>query len=152
MRTSSFLFAGLLAIGTLPAIAQNQPGAHFIENWDLDENGSVSMEEARERRGDIFTTFDTNEDDILTADEYVQFDEAREADMKENGIGQMQGQGKGQGMGQHGAAMAMTLENADLNGDGEVTRAEFLEGSDLWFPQQDRNGDGLLTSDDFGRM
>ncbi|MCK8464257.1 EF-hand domain-containing protein [Aliiroseovarius sp. S1339] len=168
MRKTSLLVASIAIALALPAIAQNQPGAHFLENWDLDENGSVSIEEVRERRGDIFTTFDTSEDDILTADEYVQFDEAREADMQEHGIaqgkgmgqgggkgmGQGKGQGKGggQGMGQQNAAMSMALENADLNGDGEVTRAEFLEGVDLWFPQQDRNGDGVLTAEDFGRM
>ena len=150
MRKSSLLVASIAIAMALPAIAQNQPGAHFIENWDLDENGFVSIEEARERRGDIFTTFDTNEDDILTADEYVQFDEAREADMQENRIGE--GKVMGKGMGEQGPAMSMTLENADLDGDGEVTRAEFLDGVDLWFPQQDRNGDGILTMDDFGRM
>lgn len=156
MHTSSILAATLAVVLSFPAIAQNQPGAHFIENWDLDENGSVSIEEARERRGDIFTTFDANDDGVLTAEEYVMFDEAREADMQANSIGQMngggQGKGMGFGMGDHGAAMSMTRQNADLDGDGRVTRDEFLAGVDLWFPQQDRNGDGLLTQDDFGRM
>ncbi|MDE9451235.1 EF-hand domain-containing protein [Aliiroseovarius sp. Z3] len=159
MHKSSLLAAGIAIAVALPSFAQNQPGAHFLENWDLDENGSVTLEEAKERRGDIFTTFDTNEDDILTADEYVQFDEAREADMKENNIGQGSRQGKArnsqgmkQVMGEHGAAMSMTLENADLNGDGEVTREEFLAGVDPWFALQDRNGDKVLTTEDFARM
>lgn len=93
-KTTPFLATAALVIA-LPALAQNQPGAHFIEMWDLDENGSVSIEEARERRGDISNTFDANDDGVLSAEDYVLFDEAREADMKEHGIGQGGGQGKG---------------------------------------------------------
>lgn len=159
MRKSTPLLTAITVAIALPALAQNQPGAHFIENWDLDENGSVSIEEARERRGDIFTTFDANDDNVLTAEEYVMFDEAREADMKEHGIGQGQGSGKGhnqgkgmgQGQSEHGAANSMSRQNADQNGDGVVTREEFIAGVDAWFPRQDRNGDGQLTTDDFGR-
>ncbi|NDW53131.1 EF-hand domain-containing protein [Aliiroseovarius sp. PrR006] len=166
-KTTPFLATAALVFA-LPALAQNQPGAHFIEMWDLDENGSVSIEEARERRGDIFHTFDADDDGVLSAEDYVLFDEAREADMKEHGIGQGggqgqgkgqgQGQGKGQGkgkrqgMGEHSAAMSMTRENADLDGDGQVTREEFLAGVDLWFPKQDRNGDGVISQEDFGRQ
>ena len=55
MRKTTPILATAALVFALPALAQNQPGAHFIEMWDLDENGSVSIEEARERRGDIFT-------------------------------------------------------------------------------------------------
>ncbi|WP_298561075.1 EF-hand domain-containing protein [uncultured Aliiroseovarius sp.] len=162
-KTTPFLATAALVIA-LPALAQNQPGAHFIEMWDLDENGSVSIEEARERRGDIFTTFDADDDGVLSAEDYVLFDEAREADMKEHGIGKGQGNGQGQGkgkghgqgqglgMGEHSAAMSMTRANADLDGDGKVTREEFIAGVDLWFPKQDRNGDGVISAEDFGRQ
>lgn len=158
MRKTTPLLATATLVIALPALAQNQPGAHFIEMWDLDENGTVSIEEVRERRGDIFTTFDTDDDGVLSAEDYVLFDEAREADMKEHGFGQGQGggkgqgQGKGQGMGEHSAAMSMTRENADINGDGQVTREEFIAGVDAWFPKQDRNGDGVISQEDFGRQ
>lgn len=166
MRKTTFILSTAALAFALPALAENQPGAHFIEMWDLDENGSVSIEEARERRGDIFTTFDADDDGVLSAEDYVMFDEAREADMKEHGIGKGQGQGKGQGkghgqgkgkgmgqgMGEHSAAMSMTRENADLDGDGQVTREEFIAGVDIWFPKQDRNGDGVISKEDFGRM
>ena len=152
MRKTTPILAAAALLIALPALAQNQPGAHFIEMWDLDENGSVSIEEARERRGDIFHTFDADDDGILSAEDYVMFDEAREADMKEHGIGKGHGQGQGQAMGEHSAAMSMTRENADLDGDGQVTREEFITGVDLWFPKQDRNGDGVISAEDFGRQ
>ncbi|MCI2400577.1 hypothetical protein [Aliiroseovarius subalbicans] len=186
MKRALTLTTAMIVALALPAMAENVPGAHFIENWDLDESGGVTLEEARERRGDIFTTFDADEDGIMSDEEYDMFDEAREADMKENGIGQgmgqggngqgqnqgqgqKQGQGQGKGMGQgkgqghgkgqgqgggmgpHSAAMAMTRQNADTNGDGTVTREEFVAGTDAWFVKQDRNGDGTITAEDFGR-
>ena len=33
----------------------------------------------------------------------------------------------------------------------QVTREEFQQTLDPWLTRQDRNGDGVLTPDDFGR-
>ncbi len=146
-----FLLATALALPALalPALAQQgQPGAHFIENWDLDEDGKVSLAEATERRDDIFTTFDENEDDRLNAEEYAAFDAARAADM----AGQP-GHGKG-GQGRNGmrkVQQGMQRQFNDANGDGLVTRQEFLARVPAWFKTMDRSADGAITTDDFGR-
>ena len=130
------------ALMPIAAFAQDTPGSHFVENWDLDGNGSVSSEEITERRGDIFVMFDQDEDGMLSAEEYVLFDETRAADM-ENNAG---GHGKGGDLMQEG----LTLGFNDTDADGKVSKEEFVSNSAAWFTQIDRNGDAMITSADFG--
>ena len=130
------------ALMPIAAFAQDTPGTHFVENWDLDGNGSVSAEEITERRGDIFTMFDQDEDGMLSAEEYVLFDETRAADMENNSVGH----GKGGDRMQEG----LTLGFNDTDADGQVSKEEFVSNSAAWFTQIDRNGDAMITSADFG--
>lgn len=161
--------AALLAL-PLPGFAQPAgPGAHFVENWDFSGDGAVSLEEATERRSDIFASFDENEDGMLDSADYDAFDAARAADMAQNQVGQGgqgggQGGGKGggkgrgkggghgggKGGGQGGPGQTLSREFSDHNGDGLVTLEEFVGGTPGWFAQRDRNGDGVLTVADFG--
>jgi uncharacterized protein (DUF2141 family) len=172
----------LATLAAGPVFAQDQtPGAHFIQNWDADGDGAVSVEEATTRRGDIFTAFDADEDGFLSDEEYALFDEARANDraaMQEgmgqgmgqgngqgNGQGQGQGNGQGQGMGQGmgqgngmgpGMGMGMGAEEGmmrafnDVDGDGRVSRDEFMARVPDWYAMMDRNADGTITTDDFG--
>lgn len=138
---SKRLTAILLACLALPV--QAQPGAHFIENWDLNEDGQVTLAEATERRDDVFVTFDADDDGRIDAGEYKMFDEARAADME--------GQ-NGHGNGPMKTAEAgMHLAYNDVDDDGVVSREEFLARAPDWFAEMDRNGDGVVTTSDFGR-
>ena len=91
MKTLSIVAAALMISGTAALAQQGNPGAHFIENWDLDSNGSVSLEEVIEKRGDVFVTFDADNNGVLSAEEYVAFDEARAADIARMGGGHGKG-------------------------------------------------------------
>lgn len=129
---------------SLPAWAQpDQPGAHFVENWDLDGDGKVDLAELTERRGDVFLSFDSDEDGRLDDEEYAVFDEARANDME----GQ-QGHGRGAMV---RAETGMHKDFNDVDGDGYVTRDEFLGRAPDWFAMMDRNKDNAITTDDFGR-
>lgn len=133
-----FLTAGL-------GLAQGMPGQHFIENWDLDGDGQITLGEAQERRGDVFASFDADEDGVLSAEEYIMFDEARANDMAEN-------------VGAHGnankamqqAVGGMSLEFNDTDGDGRVSLEEFLANTGAWVDMMDKSGDGIVTAADFG--
>lgn len=138
-----FIAPAILALSMpLAAAAEDTPGSHFIENWDLNEDGSVSLEEITERRGDVFFMFDQDENDSLDAEEYVLFDETRAADM-ENNAG---GHGKGGQRMQQG----LTLAFNDTDADGAVSKEEFIANSAAWLAQVDRDNDGVITAADFG--
>jgi hypothetical protein len=135
------LIALLLAT---PVLAQDGPGSHFLSSWDLDGDGSVTLAEATERRGDVFTTFDADGDGSLTAAEYDAFDEARAAHMAE-----MPGNG-GKGKG-NPEEQGMMRGFSDANADGAVSREEFMAKVPDWFAMMDRNADGAVTKADFGQ-
>lgn len=139
---SRVLLTGVVCLATSAALAA--PGAHFIENWDQDGDGIVTLGELESRRDDVFATFDANEDGHLDATEYVYFDEARANDMAENG-------GHGAGGQMKRATHGMTLGFNDLNADGLVSKAEFIGQTGAWLALLDRNESGDVTSDDFGK-
>jgi Ca2+-binding EF-hand superfamily protein len=44
----------------------------------------------------------------------------------------------------------MSLPNSDRDGDGRVSREEFLTGAADWFQALDKDGSGGITLKDFG--
>lgn len=140
--TKITLLALCATLMPLSAMAEQTPGAHFIENWDLDESGVVSLDEITERRGDVFRMFDQDENGVLDAQEYVLFDETRAADMENNAGGHGQGGGRMQ--------VGLTLAFNDVDADGLVSQDEFIDRSQAWVAEVDRDGDGAITSADFG--
>lgn len=137
-----------LALITLatPALSDSHgaaaPGAHFIENWDLDGDGSVTLAEATQKRAEVFTMFDQDEDGQLNSSEYDLFDVTRQADMQANAGGHGKGPMKKINQG-------LMRDYNDTNGDGAVSAAEFADKTAAWFAGIDRNSDGRLTPADF---
>lgn len=146
MKRLTILIAAI-AFGTAVNGGNGQPGAHFIESWDLDEDGQVTQAEVTERRGDIFVTFDEEDDGVLSAQDYVMFDAARASDQEDKGQG---GQGHGGGNAQK-ASVGMELGFNGVDGNGSVSLKEFMNRSVDWFQILDRNQDGVVTTADFGR-
>jgi len=136
------LLATLLTLPLSAFAGEGLPGSHFIENWDLDTNGRVTLEELIEKRGDVFYAFDSDENGEISAEEYVYFDEARKTGIDSQAEAKGTKKGKMQ--------IGMTLTFNDVNGDGAVSREEFLSRTMNWLPVIDRNGSGDVTSEDFG--
>ena len=133
-----------LIVGSSAFAQQGQPGGHFIENWDLNEDGQVSLQEAQEKRTELFFMFDQDENGVLDAAEYTLFDETRQADMDENAGGHKKGP-------MRNVDKCMMRDFNDVNGDGEVSKDEFASKSEDWFMLMDNNSDGVVTTDDFKR-
>lgn len=125
-----------------PALAQQMPGARFLEVWDLDGDGTATLEEMETQRESVFSMFDGDENGLLDAEEYGYFDEARE-----NDVAGQQGPSAKQ---MRRLVDAMSLEANDADGDGQVSRDEFIAGTAAWRDLMDRDGDGAITSADFG--
>lgn len=137
----SHLIAAALALVTTAALAQSTPGERFLESWDLDGDGAATLSELREMRGRVFTAFDSDENGLLSAEEYVYFDEARANDLA--------GYEGGQRERMRSVADGLGLAASDTDADGVVGREEFLAGTDGWFARLDRNGDGVIMLEDF---
>ena len=95
--------AAAVAFGATFAHAQEDSPKIFDE-WDADKDGTISLAEVETRRGDIFASFDADDDGFLVADETRLMDEMRDnqhKDMQGQGTTQHDGMGRGMGMG-HG--------------------------------------------------
>lgn len=161
MKLLTLSAIALLASSSFALAQGGDLGAHFLENWDLDGDGQVTIAEAIEKRDTVFLTFDADDNGVLDNEEYDTFDEARANDVREHGGAQGQGNGNGNGQG-NGKAMgqnkgrdsignAMMREFTDANKDGQVTLQEFIDSVPAWHARADRNDDGVITSADFGR-
>jgi hypothetical protein len=70
------------------------------------------------------------------------------AQAPEGGQGRGMG-GPGGGMGRGGMDPVQRIMSADLDGDGKVTRAEYVKSQ---FDRMDRNKDGVIDAKDFAEM
>lgn len=137
---------------------------HFMSNWDLDSNGAVTLAEVRERRDNVFSSFDSNEDGYLDAEERGTMAEMRDtehASMANEGIerprglghgqGNGMGPGKGRGMQGHGKGQGMQGHGMQGRGmDGQFrmnAEAGMHDGRMI-----DADGDGKFSHDEFVGM
>lgn len=142
MKTPLFALLLVMAGGASPALAEQMTaGEDFLQVWDLNQDGSATSEEIQKMRGNLFPAFDTNKDGYLDAEEYVVFDQARNHDLDEF-------DGKQRTL-MLRITNGMSLSVNDTNGDGQVSKDEFLDGADAWLNDLDSTGDGVLTLEDF---
>jgi len=148
----------------------------LMENFDLNKDGSITPDEVLQHRADIFASIDADSDGELTKDELKKFGDMRKEmrkqareDMKANGEkkrdkerhamgGDHDGERKHEGKrgehhgkkGRHGGH-GRDFSRLDNDGNGTVSVEEFTSMSDRMFKHLDRNEDGAINKDDFGR-
>lgn len=144
----------------VPASAQGngQRGANFIANWDVSNTGYVTLEDMQTRRGDLFDMFDQDGSGYLETDELAEMaetvamqDASRAERQAEQRAERQQGRGQGRNANPTGEVVhdAMSLEFNDADGDGRISKPEFLAATKRLFDMLDVNGDGRLDLSDF---
>ena len=142
MKIQPFPLLLALVAPLAPALAdQPTPGAVMLQNWDLNADETVTLDEVTQKRSTVFASFDANEDGFLDVEEYKTFNQARAGHVKQQGAA-----GKSQ---MKKAAAGMGLAQNDNDGDGKVSQQEFLGNAAKWIKGLDKNGDGVVTAADF---
>lgn len=142
----SYVAAGLVAVLAATSadvtLAQGGGGQGMkdrFETIDADGDGRISGGEAAEWRETVFLTMDANEDGQLTLEEYMSIQLGRGADPEQRGPRYDEKQAE-----KEAAFTAM-----DSEGEGAVTREQFLQAGEAEFKAADADGDGYVTLPEF---
>ena len=121
--------AMLLSLLSAPSMAQMMRGGGegIFERADVNQDGSVSREEFLAARADQFARFDRNSDGYIDSNDVPK----RLAQRR-----QQNGGGGGE----------MLKEQFDGNGDGKVSKEEFVNGPTLMFDRADADSNGVLDA------
>lgn len=160
MKTTPIMIltAALAALG-VAAVAQGQGQGHgqgngamagFVEEWDMNADGRVTVEDFAERRTTQFDMFDLNGDAGIDAGEQENMAQTIAGAQEANHGGEG---GHGQGGNGPGARIhaAMSADYADADRDGTISADEWSAATQRLFAEMDRSGDGQLDRADFGR-
>lgn len=122
-----FAAAALLSLLSAPSMAQmmRQGGEGLFERADANNDGSVTREEFIATRGQQFAKFDRNSDGYLDSNDVPKRLAERR---KQNGGGEM-----------HGGQF-------DTDGDGKVSKEEFINGPTLIFDRADTDKNNVLDA------
>jgi Ca2+-binding EF-hand superfamily protein len=123
------------------AAGSQPPGGHDpMRMLDADGNGSVSLAEFRQHAADMFRKLDPDGDGRVAVAEL----RAHHDSMMSRRPGGPPPEGE-----RRGPPRPPRLDQADSDGDGVVTLAEFTAMVEKHFAAADANGDGAVTAEEF---
>lgn len=123
--TKPILAAIAFACLAAPAWAQGR-GGDMLAAMDANGDGAVTRAEAQAARDTMFTRMDADGDGFIS--------QAERAAMREE------------------TARRRQRGNADANGDGRVSRSEFMGQPFRGFDMADANNDGVVTGDEMAAL
>ncbi|SNT42961.1 EF hand [[Luteovulum] sphaeroides subsp. megalophilum] len=129
------MFLALAWLGTAAAFAQQQRGAMFLDQWDANSDGQVTREEVRQHRAEMF---EQDSDGLLLIAERARIAEFRSQMQQAH----RESMGAVPGMGMAGGSTLADPAGSDADGDGAISRDEFVRTAGAWFQMADRDGNG----------
>ncbi|MCB5425457.1 EF-hand domain-containing protein [Altererythrobacter sp. CC-YST694] len=123
---TAITIAATLCLAPVQAQAQGQrdPG-QLLERSDLDGDGQITRAEYTEARSRLFERLDRNKDGVINKD-----DAGKRRLLRRSGGEQLQ----------------ELAAHMDTDGDGRVTRKEFVNGPTPMFDHADGNNNGVIDS------
>lgn len=119
---------------------------------DANKDGVLDQADRAAREKAAFDRIDANGDGAISPEEFAaRGDQRREASQARAEDGQRQGPRQGSRMGRRGGSGAMGFglaRNADTDGDGAVTQAEFASAALARFDSVDANKDGTISREE----
>ncbi|HSJ78013.1 MAG TPA: EF-hand domain-containing protein [Erythrobacter sp.] len=112
-----------------------------FERADANGDGKIDAADREARRDARFARLDTNSDGALSKEEFF----AQHQRRGERAEGMRPGK-RGERMGRRGMGHGMGMaRNADADGDGAITQAEFTAAALARFDAADADNDGIVT-------
>jgi Ca2+-binding EF-hand superfamily protein len=110
--------------------ASRTPGA-ALDKADANHDGYVTREEFKASRAAQFARLDRNGDGVATLSEFPRLAKSNRPKAR---------------------TLKAVITHADQDGDGRVTRAEFVDGPVPLFDRADRDHDGRLSRDEVAAL
>jgi hypothetical protein len=134
MKTRLTHLATLLCFAATPVLAGSEHGhgghGKFMSYFDSNNDGVVTMEEFKESSSTRFDNMDTNHDNSISAEEFGSYVVQRKEQRQQQRFASM-----------------------DSNKDGQVSKEEFLnhaqQKAEDRFAGLDANSDGIISSEEF---
>ena len=112
---------------------QHMPGRGRFAMIDANEDGKVSAEEAASAADDVFSAMDSDDDGMLTKEEYMSVRMGPQTGRNPARQQKMQ------------AAKEARFDDMDKEKDGSITKAEFMTMAENHHRSADTDGDGTIT-------
>ncbi len=148
-----------LTMGT--AIAETNKANRFLDQFDVNQDGSISGEEVQSVLDKKFTAADTNTDGLLTQEEITVAHELEhkeraakhfaELDTDGNGSLSLEEFQAGKPPAEHGDRSEGMLSRLDLDGDGMLSSIEMNSPLVDKFTHMDTNGDGVISTEELNQ-
>ncbi|GJL96757.1 MAG: hypothetical protein DHS20C06_05740 [Hyphobacterium sp.] len=153
---SSLIIAGLAGAMTFAAAADAQHRGHggqsgrgaggparammMLRAADADGDNHITLAEVQTLQAEMFEWMDRNGDGVLSSADRSPMHQRLASIHEAESDGEHQGRRRGRRGGAH--------EDRDANGDGEISRDEFLGGENRIFERLDSNGDSVISPDE----